>query len=87
MHPDDRLACRQIQGRLFHQRRPVGLPGPATIARLPLLSAARATAGPPVTQINATPRCLEQRVGRFERRFGNHTDQVVDTNFGSDGLR
>ena len=28
-----------------------GLPGPATMARLPLFIAARATAGPPVTQI------------------------------------
>src|SRR5436309_8081650 len=30
----------------------LGLPGPATTARLPDLSAARATAGPPVTQID-----------------------------------
>ena len=34
-----------------------GLPGPATIARLLLASAARATAGPPVTTRSRTPRC------------------------------
>src|SRR5262245_28011618 len=33
-----------------------GLPGPATIARLDALSAARATAGPPVTTSSEIPR-------------------------------
>ena len=33
-----------------------GFPGPATIARLLDYNAARATAGPPVTQISFTPR-------------------------------
>ena len=36
-----------------------GLPGPATIARLLDSRAAFATAGPPVTQISFTPRCLK----------------------------
>ncbi len=36
-----------------------GLPGPATIARLLDWRAAFATAGPPVTQINFTPRWLK----------------------------
>ncbi len=45
----------QIRRLIDHHRR---VSGPATTARLPLLRAARATAGPPVTQINDTERCL-----------------------------
>ena len=37
-----------------------GLPGPATTARLGCCMAARATAGPPVTQIKAMSRCLKR---------------------------
>src|SRR5688572_20850975 len=36
-----------------------GLPGPATIARLVAFSAARATAGPPVTTSRGMPRWLK----------------------------
>src|SRR6187455_1981751 len=36
-----------------------GLPGPATIARFFALSAARATAGPPVTTSSGMPRWLK----------------------------
>src|SRR3954466_411929 len=36
-----------------------GLPGPATMARLVAFSAARATAGPPVTTSSGMPRWLK----------------------------
>src|SRR3954464_5150095 len=36
-----------------------GLPGPATVARLVAFSAARATAGPPVTTSSGMPRWLK----------------------------
>ena len=63
-----------------------GLPGPATIARLPLLIAARATAGAAGDADQVHVAVLEDRVGRFQRRLGDHADQVVDAQVAVDRL-
>ena len=48
--------------------------------------AARATAGPPVTQIKADAAVIEDGLGRFQRRLGDHANQVVDAQIAVDRL-
>ena len=63
-----------------------GLPGPATIARRLLASAARATAGPPVTTSSLMRVVVEELRGRLERRRVDDRDQVVEADRLADRL-
>ena len=63
-----------------------GLPGPATIARRLLASAARATAGPAGDDQQPDAAVVEQGVGRLERRRVDDREQVVDADRLADRL-
>ena len=63
-----------------------GLPGPATIARLPLLHRRPGDGRPAGDADQVDAAMLEDRVGRFERRLGDDADQVVDAQVAVDRL-
>jgi len=67
-----------LQAGPWHQRPPAELPGPATIARRLLASAARATAGPPVDYQEPNALMVEKRGGGFQGRRSMIVSKVLE---------
>ncbi len=63
-----------------------GLPGPATIARLPLLQRGPGDGRAAGDADQRDVAVLEDGIGRFERRLGDHANQVVDSQVAVDRL-